>query len=81
MGAIVKAKPAAKGQYIKSCVVASTMGPGVKVNGAKLVWIDSIRSKYIPSPNGLGIIVSEHFTNPSIFFYNRRRFKKSSPSP
>ena len=33
MGAIVKAKPAAaKGQYIKSCVVASTMGPGVKVN-------------------------------------------------
>ena len=34
MGAIVKAKPAAaKGQYIKSCVVASTMGPGVKVNG------------------------------------------------
>ena len=38
IGAIVKAKPAAaKGQYIKSCVVASTMGPGVKVNGAKLV--------------------------------------------
>ena len=38
MGAIIKAKPAAaKGQYIKSCVVASTMGPGVKVNGAKLV--------------------------------------------
>ena len=37
LGAIVKAKPAAaKGQYIKSCVVASTMGPGVKVNGAKL---------------------------------------------
>ena len=38
MGAIVKAKPAAaKGQYIKSCTVAATMGPGVKVNGAKLV--------------------------------------------
>ena len=37
MGAIVKARPAAaKGQYIKSCVVASTMGPGVKVNSAKL---------------------------------------------
>ena len=37
LGAIIKAKPAAaKGQYIKSCVVASTMGPGVKVNGAKL---------------------------------------------
>ena len=38
MGAIVKAKPAAaKGQYIKSCTVVSTMGPGVKINGAKLV--------------------------------------------
>ena len=38
MGAIIKAKPAAaKGQYIKSCVVASTMGPGVKVNAAKLI--------------------------------------------
>ncbi len=38
MSAIIKAKPAAaKGQYIKSCTVAATMGPGVKVNGAKLV--------------------------------------------
>ena len=37
MGAIIKAKPAAaKGQYIKSCVVATTMGPGIKVNAAKL---------------------------------------------
>ena len=37
LGAIIKAKPAAaKGQYIKSCTVASTMGPGIKVNGAKL---------------------------------------------
>ena len=37
MGAIVKAKPAsAKGQYIKSCVAATTMGPGVKMNTAKL---------------------------------------------
>ena len=37
MGAIIKAKPAAaKGQYIKSCVITSTMGPGVKVNSAKL---------------------------------------------
>ena len=36
MGAIIKAKPAAtKGQYIKTCAVASTMGPGVKVNTAK----------------------------------------------
>lgn len=36
LGAIVKAKPAAaKGQYLKSCVVASTMGPGVKINTAK----------------------------------------------
>ena len=37
MGAIIKAKPAAaKGTYIKSCTVVSTMGPGVKINGAKL---------------------------------------------
>ena len=37
LAAIIKAKPAAaKGQYIKSCVVATTMGPGVKVNYAKL---------------------------------------------
>ena len=34
--AIIKAKPAAaKGQYIQSCVVASTMGPGVKINPSK----------------------------------------------
>ena len=37
LGAIVRAKPAAaKGQYIRSCVVASTMGPGVKINPAKI---------------------------------------------
>ncbi len=37
LSAIVRAKPAAaKGQYIKSCTVASTMGPGVKINPAKL---------------------------------------------
>ena len=37
LGAVIKAKPAAaKGQYIRSCVVASTMGPGVKVNTNKL---------------------------------------------
>ena len=36
MAAIVKAKPAAtKGQYIKSCVLATTMGPGIKLNVAK----------------------------------------------
>ena len=36
MGAIIKAKPAAtKGQYVKSCTVATTMGPGVKINVAK----------------------------------------------
>ena len=37
MGAVIKAKPAAaKGQYIKSCVIASTRGPGIKINQAKL---------------------------------------------
>jgi len=37
LSAIVRAKPAAaKGQYIRSCTVASTMGPGVKINPAKL---------------------------------------------
>lgn len=37
LGAIVRAKPAAaKGQYIRSCVVASTMGPGIKINPAKV---------------------------------------------
>ena len=37
MNAIIKAKPsAAKGQYLRSVVLTSTMGPGVKVNQAKL---------------------------------------------
>ena len=36
LGAVIKAKPAAaKGQYNKSCVAASTMGPGVKMNANK----------------------------------------------
>lgn len=36
LGAIVKAKPAAaKGQYVKSCAVASTMGPSVRINPSK----------------------------------------------
>ena len=38
MNAVAKAKPAAaKGQYIRSCVVASTMGPGVKVATNKYI--------------------------------------------
>jgi large subunit ribosomal protein L1 len=37
LGAILKAKPAAaKGQYIKSCVLAATMGPGIKVNPSRI---------------------------------------------
>lgn len=36
MEAIIKAKPAAaKGQYIKNCSVATTMGPGIKINSTK----------------------------------------------
>ena len=37
MGAIIKAKPASsKGQYLRSVVVSSTMGPGIKLNSAKI---------------------------------------------
>ena len=37
LGAIVKAKPAAaKGQYIKSCAVTTTMGPGIRINPNKV---------------------------------------------
>ena len=36
MDAVVKAKPAAaKGQYLRSVSIATTMGPGVKLNNAK----------------------------------------------
>ena len=43
LDAIVKAKPAAaKGQYIRSCVVATTMGPGVRVNAAKLATAGTV---------------------------------------
>ena len=38
VSAVIKAKPAAaKGQYIRSCVTASTMGPGVKINAQKQI--------------------------------------------
>ncbi len=38
MGAIIKARPAAvKGAFLKSVVVSSTMGPGVKINTVKLL--------------------------------------------
>ena len=37
LDAIIKAKPAAaKGQYVRSCVIASTMGPGVRINPNKV---------------------------------------------
>ena len=36
MGAVIKAKPsAAKGQYLRSVAIASTMGPGIKINPAR----------------------------------------------
>lgn len=36
--AVIKAKPAAaKGQYFRSCAIASTMGPGIKLNTARLM--------------------------------------------
>lgn len=42
VGAIVKAKPAAaKGQYIRSCVIATTMGPGVRLNPVRLMDINA----------------------------------------
>jgi large subunit ribosomal protein L1 len=38
MDALIKAKPASsKGRYLRSVVMSSTMGPGIKINPAKLV--------------------------------------------
>ena len=37
LGAVIRANPAAaKGQYIRSCVVASAMGPGIKINPVRI---------------------------------------------
>lgn len=42
MSAIVKAKPAAsKGQYVRSCVLATTMGPGIRINPSRFVATSS----------------------------------------
>ena len=50
MEAIVKAKPAAaKGQYIKSATVASTMGPGIKLNSAKIRRLSCKLKKRAPA--------------------------------
>ncbi|NLA72434.1 MAG: 50S ribosomal protein L1 [Clostridiales bacterium] len=38
LDAVIKAKPSAtKGQYMRSCVIATTMGPGISINTAKLI--------------------------------------------
>ena len=66
VGAVIKAKPAAaKGQYIKSCTVASSMGPGIRVNPAKLTTVDRaeqelrriIRDNGLTNPLSRGIII------------------------
>ena len=41
MDAVIKAKPAAaKGQYIRSCAVTSTMGVGIRINPNKVLKTD-----------------------------------------
>lgn len=42
LNAVIKAKPAAaKGQYVRSCVVASTMGPGIRINPNKVGTVEA----------------------------------------
>ena len=42
LDAIIKAKPAAaKGQYVRSCVIATTMGPGIRINPMKVGTVAS----------------------------------------
>ena len=46
MDAIQKAKPAAaKGTYVKSVVVSTTMGPGIKMNAARFVGASAAAAK------------------------------------
>jgi large subunit ribosomal protein L1 len=45
MDALIKAKPAAaKGQYVRSCVVATTMGPGVRINPSRFAAVQQVQA-------------------------------------